>query len=383
MIISVSLCNIRADLPWKWLTVGLLFCLAGTVSGAQPVAGNNTPQEEAVARTEHFRVPFLTVRNRTGSNRADDYFGGKRDRLRAGYCEVSGKPMPVLQSLSEEIPFYVPEDILSLDRVTEKPVKPFWQAFRQSSGKRAPILYTHGFYISFDRGCRRAAEFQRNLKREGSFVLFSWPSDGVIVNYTQDEADMYWSVKPLKALIDAYYRHFGAGRANLVAHSLGTRGLLLALVRLAAEHSAEAPASPLFNQLVFIAPDIDAGIFRQYLPVIKPLARNITVYVSEHDSPLAISAQLHGYPRLGQAGAHLDGLTGIDIIDVSAVPVQYPSGHLYHLYNKPVINDIDQLLNRNLAASQRANLVRSHNRWQLVPAEKAAGSAGNTRGGEQ
>ena len=369
--------------PWRWLAVSLLYCLAGTASGAQPAAGDNASDTKDAAKTEHYRVPFFTVRNRTGSNRADDYFGGKRDRLRAGYCEISGTPLPVLQSLSQEVSFYVPEDIFSLDKVAEEPVKAFWQAFRQSTGKRAPVLYTHGFYISFDRGCRRAADFQRHLKREGSFVLFSWPSDGVIVNYTQDEADMYWSVKPLKALIDAYYRHFGAGRANLVAHSLGTRGLLLALVRLAAEHSGEASASPLFNQLVFIAPDIDAGIFRQYLPVIKPLARNITVYVSEHDSPLAISAQLHGYPRLGQAGAHLDGLAGIDIIDVSAVPVQYPSGHLYHLYNQSVINDIDQLLNRNLTASQRANLLRSNNRWQLRPAEKVAGSADNTRGGKK
>ena len=88
--------------------------------------------------------------------------------------------------------------------------------------------------------------------------------------------------------------------------TLGTRGVLLALVMLAEEEQSDAP---LFNQVVLIAPDIDVEMFKQYLPLIKPLVKNITVYVSANDAPLALSRQVRGYPRLGESGKHLDGLT--------------------------------------------------------------------------
>jgi esterase/lipase superfamily enzyme len=125
---------------------------------------------------------------------------------------------------------------------------------------------------------------------------------------------------------------------------------------------------PLVNQVVLIAPDIDSGIFAQYLPRILPLARNITIYVSDNDQPLALSRQVHGYPRLGESGEHLRNLTGVEIIDISDVPVRYLSGHVYHLYHNTVINDLSQLLNEGKPASQRSNLKQTgENYWRLQP----------------
>ena len=203
---------------------------------------------------------------------------------------------------------------------------------------------------------------KESLGLEGRFVHFSWPSDGAILNYTRDEADLYWSVAPLRKILAAMISRFGAGNTNLVAHSLGTRGVMLALVLLAQAQQE----NPLFNQVVLIAPDIDVGIFRQYLPLIRPLARNMTVYVSNNDSPLALSRQVHGYPRLGEAGEHLYGLEGVEIIDLSGIPPRKPSGHVYHLYQSLVTQDLDQLINENKPAAQRRNLEPvSANRWRL------------------
>ncbi|NIQ97634.1 MAG: alpha/beta hydrolase, partial [Desulfuromonadales bacterium] len=89
---------------------------------------------------------------------------------------------------------------------------------------------------------------------------------------------------------------FGPGAFDIAAHSLGTRGVFLALTQLAGQ---EHPVVPLVNRLVLLAPDIDAGIFEQHLDRMRPLARHITVYVSANDKPLALSEQVHGYPRLG------------------------------------------------------------------------------------
>jgi len=59
-------------------------------------------------------------------------------------------------------------------------------------------------------------------------------------------------------------------------------------------------------------------------------------------------------------------LTGVDIIDVSDIPVRYPSGHLYHLYHKAVANDLIQLIDNNKQVSQRDNLKRTaKNYWRL------------------
>ena len=318
----------------------------------------------------HHSIPFLTLRNKTGSDEAPDFFGGERDILRAGYCDVSRTQLQTLKSIADNVPFYVPEDILQLDAVREASVDNFWTDFEKSAKGLPPTLYTHGFYVSFERGCRRASDFKRSLDLAGRFVLFSWPSDGVIVNYTHDEADLYWSVDQLQEVLSVMVERFGAGKINVAAHSLGTRGVMLALVRMAkAEHVGKPAGQPLINQVVLIAPDIDAGIFKQYLPHIKSLAKNITVYVSEHDSPLALSMQVHGYPRLGEPGSHLDGMDGIEIIEVSDVPVQYPSGHLYHLYNDRVAADLYQLLNKNKAAAERSNLKQTgKNYWRLQPA---------------
>jgi esterase/lipase superfamily enzyme len=104
--------------------------------------------------------------------------------------------------------------------------------------------------------------------------------------------------------------------------------------------------------------------------MIRPLTRSMTVYVSGNDSPLALSQQVHGHPRLGQAGDHLEGLNGIEIIDLSDIPIRVPSGHVYHLYQSLVTEDLDQLINQNKPAAHRTNLKQvGENLWRLQKAE--------------
>jgi esterase/lipase superfamily enzyme len=312
-------------------------------------------------------VPFLTVRNKTGKDKAAEYFGGERNSLQAGICEFSRTQYDSLKTIKDNVPFYIPDEIIKLDAIVELSIEDFWRRLERTSSGQAPVLYMHGFFISFDRGCRRAVLMKESLGLSGRFVHFSWPSDGSLLNYTQDEADLYWSVAPLRELLADMIQRFGTGEVNVVAHSLGTRGVMLALMLMAQLQQLD---KPLLNHVVLIAPDIDVGIFKQYLPMIRPLARTMTIYVSANDSPLALSRQVHGYPRLGQAGDHLQGLTDIEIIDISDKPIRVPSGHLYHLYDSEVINDLSQLINQNKPAAQRKNLKKiSHNYWRLQPVD--------------
>lgn len=333
-------------------------------SGESKTANSKALAEDETQRT----VAFITLRNKTGNSKATEYFGDDRDIRRAGHCLLSRTPLKALQTIAENAPFYIPNDIVDLDKIEERSMEDFWRELEQTRGARRPVLYTHGYFIDFERGCKRASIFRASQGLTGRFVLFSWPSDGAILNYTGDESDLYWSVAPLAQTLTDMVEHFGAGGFDVTAHSLGTRGVFLALVQMT---GTEQVTKPLINELVLIAADIDIGIFKQYLPRIRPLARNITIYVSANDTPLAISRQVHGYPRLGETGAHLDGLTGVDIIDLSGIPVRSPSGHVYHLYNDIVANDLFQLLDSGKPASQRSNLKQTGENYWLLQSEPA------------
>ena len=343
--------------------MSLVFFLAvysGSSSGdTQIAADSHVSSKDGTLRT----VPFITLRNKTGSEKTSEYFGGERSTISAGYCELSNTSLNSLKPITDKVPFYIPEDIVKLSAISETAVDDFWKETESSSNGRNLTLYTHCFNIDFEKGCKRASLFQKSVGLIGRFLLFSWPSDGAIINYTHDEADLYWSVEPLRQVLSDMITNFGAGNIDIVAHSLGTRGVLLALVMLA---QADQGNKPLLNQVVLVAPDIDAGVFKQYLPVIRPLVINITIYVSANDSPLALSRQVHGYPRLGEPGEHLDGITGVEIIDISSIAMRSPTGHIYHIYQNDVVNDLDQLLNDSKSASQRNSLKQTgENYWQL------------------
>ena len=328
---------------------------------------DEVPSGPAIRRT----VPFISLRDKTGSTVASEYFGSERGTVHTGYCDISWTPFPLLESIASNLPFYIPQGTMQLESVYEVDAGSFWRDPVQGVVGDHPLFYVHGYNVGFEKGCSRAALFQENLQLGSRFLLFSWPSDDAVLNYTHDEADIYWSVAYIEQSLQRMVESFGVGNIDVVGHSLGTRGIYLALVRMSDQHSGE---SPLLNQLVLIAADIDAGIFRQYLALIRPLVRNLTIYVSDNDNALALSEEVHGYPRLGRTGPHLQGLDGVEIIDVSATGRRRASGHLYHLHNNTVINDLDQLLNKNRLAMDRSGLQQDPelgpDYWRLLPAKE-------------
>ena len=154
---------------------------------------------------------------------------------------------------------------------------------------------------------------------------------------------------------------FAPERINVIWHSLGGRGVALALYDLAGRHPDAR-----INDVVLLAPDIDFENFAKLLPRIQPIARSITVYVTDDDRPLSVSEQVHGYPRLGQAGNDVAKLKGVEVIDLGELSAGSVSGHLYHLYSPEVGDDLDQLLNEGKRAAQRSNLVSvGGNLWRI------------------
>ena len=187
------------------------------------------------------------------------------------------------------------------------------------------------------------------------------------MKYTWDEADLVWSVPTIAQILKAIARRLGSAKVNVVAHSLGARGAVQALCRL----SGDGKKNPLVNKLVLLAPDIDRDTFRRELPALRRTTRGITVYVSENDMALKLSNDVHGHPRLGEAGELLSLFKGVETVDISPIGMRRFSGHLYHLFNPEVNADLSQLLFKGTPASRRPGLQRAEREgrtyWKMVP----------------
>ncbi len=338
--------------------------------------GAQAPEESSIlgrltGETRLTRVRFLSLRNKTGSAEPAQTFGDERDVIRAGRCEVTFTPIRILDNIARDAPLYIPSDDQEIVAVNEIPMQTFWDDYVAANAGKRPLLYVHGYNIGFDKGCFRAARFIENLDLGDRVLLFSWPSDGSTLNYVRDEADLHWSVKAMREVITRMEILFGPGNFDIIAHSLGARGVSLALSTLQGFHD---DYRPLVDKLVLVAADIDAQIFEQILPRLRSQVRHITAYVSDNDNALAVSRELHGYPRLGESSSHVVTLEEVEVIDVSELSIRRVSGHLYHLYNEAAFIDIDELLNGRLPAVDRSRPKRIDptvpNYWRLpVPPE--------------
>ena len=334
-------------------TVSVVMAAGGGEAGAQ--------QSEAESEATMRGTYYLTLRNHTGSKSPRSYYGEGRSTMKAGRCDISRTELPFLAPAAEVAPFRIPEEILRVSGLTEMPRNKMWERFKESVGTANPILYVHGYYVDFEKGCRRATVFQENVGLGGQLLLFSWPSDGSLINYASDEVDLYWSVPDIAETILELRDSFPGRKLNLVGHSLGARGLFLALYDLSSRYGDLS-----IGHVVLLAPDIDFGIFVKLLPRVRRVASSITVYTAASDRPLALSRQVHGYPRLGESGNDVSNLAGVEFIDVSDLPVMSPTGHLYHVYNADVGSDLNQLLTQNRHAPDRRNLVQAGgNLWRL------------------
>lgn len=351
---------------WIGMKLGRLSygCLAGTI--LLLCVSFSAVLLPTAARTEvrTLEFPYFTLRNRTGSKDPRKLYGGERSDLKAGQCRVEKLQFGVFEPLTDVAPNFLREEFLRLQEVREMNPATVLEGLEATAGTRGPALYVHGYYIDFDKGCRRAALLQQNADLAGRFLWFSWPSDGAAAYYTHDEADLYWSLPDLaKTIIDLEER-FGSKAVDVIGHSLGARGVVLALAEVANRY----PEIRL-GHIVLLAPDMDFAIFERILPRISPIAESITVYATAGDRPLALSEQLHGYPRLGQSGNDVSGLAGVEVIDLSDLPGEGPTGHLYHIYSRAVGADLRRLLNSGKRADARQGLVQQGgNHWRLLPA---------------
>jgi esterase/lipase superfamily enzyme len=191
------------------------------------------------------------------------------------------------------------------------------QAKQAKSFKDQALVFVHGFNTSFDDALYRAAQITYDIGFDGASYVFSWPSQGVASGYLYDRDSVDYSIKQFVDFLDIVARKTGAKQVNVLAHSMGARLVIDAL--LPPQEEAEPMATGRLKHVILVAADADKTVFEQRAHQHKNVAETMTLYANDNDTALEVSKKFSGgVPRVGSVPGGIPTIVeGSDTIDVS------------------------------------------------------------------
>jgi len=216
------------------------------------------------------------------------------------------------------------------------------------------MVFVHGYNTGFEEATRRLAQFATDLKFTGPVILFSWPSQATLTGYSVDETNAEWAQPHLEQLLSLLLDQLKVRQLYLVAHSMGARLATRAYTALVGDRWDIHHATD--RELVLVAPDIDADLFRDGLaPRLAAAGVHTTLYASSGDRALMASKTFHGYPRAGDSGDGLVVMPGVETVDASGVSAAF-LGHSYFAEERHIMEDIFALVQTGQRADSRFGL---------------------------
>ena len=304
----------------------------------------------------------------------NDFFGKDRedgDKINYGYTLVN---IPKIHEKGElERPGIVrvefwkppeedPDQHIMLTKIEELNQSAFFgQLKEESKTKKTAFVFVHGFNVEFASAARVVGQLSYDSEFAGTPILFSWPSDGNPASYVADLNDAEDGAYLLTEFLYQLVEEGGYEVVNLVAHSMGNYAMTEALslferdmsTRLGADYAAGKKP---FRELVMYAPDVDVKFFTRNKRYIQASVEHISVYASNNDKAITLSAKLRDYPRLGGYVVKFDspkncrgGLMytteGVDSIDATDINLGLfsPLNHSYYSEYK-FLDDFGKLM---------------------------------------
>lgn len=327
-------------------------------------------QNDVPSRTDDLgyrtvKVYYATDRARSGDAQPAAFYSGKRgDALEMGVATVTvpNEHTPgMLETPSIwKLQFSAnPGKHVVLQSVTPMDAARYFGQLQNEfvdDAKTEAFVFVHGYNVAFDQAARRAAQISVDIGYPAVPILYSWPSHGKTLAYVADTAAVRLSGRRLSRFLDELVETSGAKTIHVIAHSMGNRALTDALELLALKRQVSEGDTPLLGQVVFAAPDVDAGLFREMVNTIRPLAKRLTLYASEQDWALVSSRKLHGNaPRAGQGGDDTLSSPDFDSVDMSELGEDMLA-HNYFADDKAALADIVTLFWRNVDPARRCGL---------------------------
>jgi esterase/lipase superfamily enzyme len=239
------------------------------------------------------------------------------------------------------------------------------------------VLYIHGYNNGFAQAYTSASTFLAYATPAPStspapVVFYSWPANGKAVKYLDDETNNTWSAVHFRTVLQGLLADPDAPpQIDVVAHSMGNRLLMDALVYLQESRAQTAPigrpsscvvgsgdASDAnrkdpsgqfvchhIGQVVSFEPDVDSATFFEGSEHAETIAEGFTLYGSRADYALELSRELHGHCRAGQlfCDLALPLAKNVNIIDASIFRCDF-FGHSYWDASPTVEHDLGVLL---------------------------------------
>lgn len=322
------------------------------------------------------KIYYATDRARSGSEEPNDFYGGDRGELELGTAVVSIPPehLPGAIERPSIWTFTFREDPgrhVVLQSVAPGEKDEVFAEMREqlgSAGSDAAFVFVHGFNVPFFEAAQRTAQMAYDMNFDGVPILYSWPSRASLLSYIADTAVVNLSGRRLTLFLEDVVKKSGARRIHLIAHSMGNRAMTDALELYALRHEGEPPA---FDQVLFTAPDLDAGLFAEMAKTIQPVAQRLTLYASDKDWALAVSRKLHGdATRAGQGGKRILHSAAVDSIDMTSIGEDMLM-HSYYANNPSALTDILALMWRDAGPEERCGMTQVEGEngsfWEYKP----------------
>jgi esterase/lipase superfamily enzyme len=354
---------------WQPTAEGDYYVLArnlGEASGQITVSvttGKGIPAGQP-AQNATIKIFYATDREMRSSANPNDTFGPNPEpsgRLRLGESWVSIPRAHEMGELEGPSIFRLefkenPAKHVVLERIEDEPANLFLDHLSNGvahSRHKEILVFIHGFNTTFADATRRTAQIAYDLGFDGPAIAYSWPSQGELglIAYNKDSRNADLTADHLKVFLSMLAAKSGATTIHLIAHSMGNRPLTNVLNKPLT--GSPQPNQQLFNQVVLMAPDIDAAVFKQMAQQLARSARRVTLYVSSRDVALKFSNTYAGYPRAGQGGQGIIVTPGIDTIDASSVDTSNLGfSHQYYADNSTVLSDLFYVMRGDPAASR-------------------------------
>jgi len=300
-------------------------------------------------RTNLFKAGF-------SSNRSNKVSLGRVDVFVPESHRFSETGSPFWKRL---LRFDVRDDHLRIQTLINRSRQQFYSEIAQATkiakdteGQSSALLFVHGFNVTFEEAAIRAAQIGFDLKVQGATAFFSWPSCGKVTKYAADEASIEASEPYITDFLIDFAANCGADRIHLMAHSMGNRGLLRGLQRIAAR--AEEASKLKFEQIFLAAPDVDRDVFVQLASLFTRHCTRATLYASGHDLPVFLSKMFHGAPRAGYVPPYTI-VHGIDTVEVPNFNVDL-LGHSYFAQAEALLHDMFDLMQRDTVPARRQRI---------------------------
>jgi esterase/lipase superfamily enzyme/tetratricopeptide (TPR) repeat protein len=294
-------------------------------------------------------VLFGTDRKRDTTSKLSVVFGGERDEKLSFGLVIITVPEPS-GSVVTEARHLATHCIQVVDdqQIVEEAVHQVDDAKVYPS---QALVFVHGYNTSFEDAARRAAQIAYDIKFDGATFLFSWPSQGRLLEYFRDSDSVEIAVDHLRDFLKKIVAEAKVTKIHFIAHSMGNMVLLRTLERVARE---DANLHGLIGEIIEAAPDVDAVVYRHMIEAINPEASNptashkVTLYAAHVDWALWVSGWIRGLARAGYVGKDQPLIVaGVDTIDITSAGTSlFDMNHDLYASNPILVADMRRIIEK-------------------------------------